>query len=279
MTPKKKPADQPIRWCARFDLDIPTAVAEQLLDHVHSLSPRSLADLEKPEVARDTPDEPGVYVLYKKSDLEGEFRAVYVGKATPSLRARLTRHANEFRGRVGIRLEEMGVVAVPVSANWSAFGPERVLISKLRAEWQNSGFGNNDPGRNRDGTKWKRGHFDVSYPINGAWKVEISPLGEAGIGSIFQAIKSQTPFLFRFDSGRDVSHLLDETKIEIEQRVISLDRLLERCIGALPGWHAAILPGYVVAYPGHQRYFGPCRLFRSGSDRWVAVEIGASEVA
>lgn len=260
-------------WCARFDLDIPGAVVDQLAEHIGRMTPAALEMAEDPETSNQIPAEPGIYCLHHAEPGSSESRVAYVGKAEPSLRARLARHAKEFRGRRGMALSSLSFVAVPLSPNWSAFGPENVLIKQLDAIWQHSGFGNNDTGRQRDGTKWKPTHFDVQFPIDDAWP--IAPLrGEQSVAAVFRQMKEQAPFLFRYGNKGRAKAQLDSTKIEIAATSISFSDLLVRCLDLLPEWHGTLLPGYAVAYPGRYKYHGPCRVHRAGSNEWESVLIG-----
>src|SRR5690606_30796551 len=85
------------------------------------------------------------------------------------LTTRLTTHAAKICGRPNLR-GRVRFKAVQVLV-FSAMELETLLIRHYKAtgapmSWQHSGFGSNDPGRQRDHTKYKEAHFDVRHPID-----------------------------------------------------------------------------------------------------------------
>src|SRR5699024_8774888 len=123
----------------------------QLVEH--------LARLEAVELSAQTVstlrDQPGVYELF----LDGEL--VYVGKAGQNLQERLSVHLRKLGGRTfGLR-ERCTFKAIYILEDLNAFGPEYLLIEDAkqegRAPWNFNGFGNKDPGRQRDTTVVKEG--------------------------------------------------------------------------------------------------------------------------
>ena len=85
-------------FIGRFDLDIASAIADQLGAFLEALTPASLGDAQAMAVL---PRVGGVYSLYH------EGQPVYVGKAD-SLIGRLRQHAGDFDGRQHISGHAMG---------------------------------------------------------------------------------------------------------------------------------------------------------------------------
>ena len=107
----------------------------------------------------------GAYILYL------DHRPVYAGKTDTrhGFRARLERHAWTIQGRSGLEARRLSFKAVRIMV-FSAFDVEAILIAEMKKAdpdvlaWNNSGFGSNDPGRNRDGQQ--PAEFDKLFPID-----------------------------------------------------------------------------------------------------------------
>ncbi|MGV9319800.1 GIY-YIG nuclease family protein [Streptomyces sp. NPDC003660] len=122
---------------------------------------------------------PGVYQLYLGDDF------VYVGKAETSLPSRLRQHLRKISGRRSITPSDMTFSCLYVAEDFSAMAPEQLLINHRRdlseIPWNNNGFGNRDPGRQRDHTALKPTHFDALYPIDLDRPVDGLEAGEANL--------------------------------------------------------------------------------------------------
>ena len=133
----------------------------------------------------------GVYVIYLGK------KAVYAGKAD-NLRARLGDHKFKLSGRRNIDLlAKMGFKCLLLEAGRSTSANESLLIEhykhKGECEWNQNGFGINDPGKNRDGAIPNA--FDIAHPINEDWAVEGVQDKEVA-KEVLAKLKAQLPFLF-----------------------------------------------------------------------------------
>jgi hypothetical protein len=119
----------------------------------------------------------GVYALYSK----GTGDLLYIGKAEGSkgLHNRLTRHMRKITGRKFITPSDVQFKAIRLFV-FAAMDLETTLINYYggtsKVPWNHSGFGSNDPGKERDTTKYKQDHFDTLNQTgftgeHKAWKV------------------------------------------------------------------------------------------------------------
>lgn len=82
---------------------------------------------------------------------------------------------------------------------FTAMDLEQQLIKHYREKdislaWNMSGFGANDPGRERDTTTLKNGHFDLLYPIDIDIPVEVEPVGSATpVSEVLSRLKRTLP--------------------------------------------------------------------------------------
>src|SRR6266704_6356740 len=119
-----------------FDLDIPAALSDQLVERFNRLSPGALDE----QTLKSIPRIQGVYQLLHKGNL------VYVGKAS-NLPARLLRHLIKIGGRRNIQLRDVEFKCMSVRPNWATYAPEDSLIRYYRqsgggvCEWNGNGFG------------------------------------------------------------------------------------------------------------------------------------------
>lgn len=234
----------------RFDLDIATAVSDQLSAFLTTLKPAALSDA----AARSAlPLGGGVYQLYL-----GQV-PVYVGKAA-RLRQRLVQHASDLDGREGLSSDTVGFVAAELSPNWAPFGAEDILLRRERLAWQNSGFGANDPGRNRDHSTIEEDHWDMKYPV----RLDIAcPFIEARpytIPELLRQLKRGLPFLFRYEGA--VREVFKGHTVSLEREQMSFWEILQRVLDAMPGWQATALPGYVILYHEVAEYAHARRILR-----------------
>lgn len=253
-----------------FKLSITRALADQLADALARLTAAPLTDEQLAAVK----DRPGVYELF----LEGA--RVYVGKSN-RLRQRLSQHLRKLSGRLKLSLEDVGFVCLYVDEDFEAAAPEKLLIKKYLPKgdspWNNMGFGNKDPGKERDGSLVKANHFDALYPINLDFPVTMSRVGRQPLSAYLKELKSQLPFTFRFDSGATSRALHRETVLDVPAAEMTAREAIVAAVEALTdGWQATALPGYVILYPKTNENESAFVMWRKHAGTVVEVK-GAAE--
>ena len=231
----------------QFEFALTDALIVQLVAVLDSLEP---APLNRAHVSA-IPNGQGVYQLFYNGKLE------YVGKTDTDagLTTRLAKHASKTAGRPNLR-GNVTFKAVQVLV-FSAMELETMLIRHYKSSgsamsWQHSGFGSNDPGRRRDGTRYKDNHFDVKHPIDidealpRPFEIKAGQTISEGLDSL----KSMLPYIFRFEK---TSELDQEIGKNISAKTMR-DAIVQ-IIGLLPtGWQATRLPGYVIMYRENRDY-------------------------
>lgn len=228
----------------RFDLDIGQAIAHQLGDFLDALTPEPLSN---GLALRQLPPVGGVYELYHQG------KQVYVGKAD-RLRTRLEQHASDLDGRRNISKNDVAFVCAELSSNWAPFGAEDILMTRARLPWQNSGFGNNDPGRHRDRSIVKANHWDAQFPIRLEWPcITILP-GTHNAANVLTRLKRDLPFVLRFQRAvEQSSHApppsdVEAAYLQVPRAGMPFWEIMALFVAALPGWQATALPGYAIFY-------------------------------
>ena len=181
-------------------------------------------------------------------------RPVYAGKTdtTHGFRDRLARHAWTVQGRQNLDPAEMRFKAVRIMV-FAALDAEAILIKEMRARmpgslaWNNSGFGSNDPGRNRDGQR--PASFDQEYPVDIEFVVPDFPEIPLTIPAALDALKQRIPYLLRHGSIPG-----DQTMPQVSG-VPTVRGLLSAAVNALPpGFQATVLHGRIVIYEERRDY-------------------------
>ncbi len=225
--------------CAAFDLNLASAVVEQMVAAFEALTPVPLVESNVSTI----PTAPGVYQLLHKE------RLVYVGQAEGSLRERLDRHRATLSGRKRIDIADMSYRALVVNRNWSTLATEQALLSHYgrSASWNNSGFGSNDPGRNRDHTAEKADHFNLKHPIDLSVAAHQAVLGQSHAHLVLRRLKKKSPFIVRFPERAATS--LEKVSLDLPPNA-TIEQVLRR-IGEALGheWQVSALPGRVLIYP------------------------------
>jgi hypothetical protein len=260
-------------WEAEFRLSITRALADQLATTLASLTP---APLRHDNVSMVRP-RPGVYELF----VGGE--RVYVGKAAKSLNSRLGQHLRKLSGRTGVDLTDVRFVCVYVDEDLDAAAPERLLIKRYRASesvpWNTNGFGNKDPGRNRDTSVVKAAHFDAIYPIDLQHRVAL-PSRVRTLDEALDAAKAALPYLLRFDSEPAAKRVYRDATVTPPSRPLPVTDLAALLVAALPhGWQLTALPGYLILYRETRAYESALGWWRSRPDRKVEYQPGPSRFA
>ena len=142
-----------------FELDLAQSLLQQLPPKFANLAPAALTNTNTQTI----PDKAqGAYLLFQKGVL------VYVGKsdAEMGLRRRLERHSSKIQQRKNLVPADIEYKALSIFS-FHVMDAETLLIKHYsstlgtRPAWNDSGFGANDPGRERDTTKVSR--FDSMY--------------------------------------------------------------------------------------------------------------------
>ena len=227
-----------------FKLDLARAITEQLVEHFNSIGQSELS-IDRVSEAGNMP---GVYMLYHQS------RLVYVGKSDSNLRGRLERHYKSICGRLNIAVKNISFKAIRLDKNWSALTTESALIEHYdQPDWNNSGFGSNDPGRRRDSTVLKPDSFDARYPINTQLKLTV-PVGQYTSWELLNHIKQELPYLLRFKKD-GCRKILTKTQVDVlsgNQTVEDLIILVAKSLGE--NWQATALAGRILLYPEKVKY-------------------------
>lgn len=235
-----------------FEFDLPKALLERLAATLDAVKPAPLTEGD----AAIIPEAQGVYELFHKDEL------VYVGKtdAKAGLRQRLLRHASKIRHRIGLDPRDVSFKAVRVFV-FTAMDLEADLIIHHarggRLSWNNSGFGANDPGRNRDHSAVKHSHFDARYPIDTDFRIDDLTLpGAITAAAALENLKGRIPYVLRFEREASGPHRdLAGATLGRAAKPKSVREALTAIVGALPrGWIASVLPGYVILYKERTSY-------------------------
>lgn len=137
-----------------LELDLLPALRREILEAIRGIT---LVPLISTNIA-SVPDEQGVYFLYHKPLHDGSDLPVYIGKtdSDAGLRSRLQRHSYKLEGRANISSLEVYFRAVRLFV-FTPMDIEGDLIEHFggvqNINWNGSGFGSNDPGKERDTTR------------------------------------------------------------------------------------------------------------------------------
>lgn len=246
-----------IDWFKEFEFDLPAAL---LVDLVDLLDGMGRAPIDAATVAQ-IPEEQGVYQLFLDDDL------VYVGKtdSEAGLNQRLARHTKKIQQRQGLDPKRVSFKAVRIYV-FTAVDLEQQLIKHYSAKsatalaWDQSGFGANDPGRERDTTKLKDKHFDLLYPIDIDAGLNTSSIaGELSVAEVLSKLKTEVPYIIRFQnkggSSRQPHADLASTRITIPSSAHTARDILRLVRDALGvEWQITVLPGYVIVYKEREHY-------------------------
>jgi len=238
-----------------FRFSLPRAVTEQLVERLDklpasSLSDTALADLLTFQKTSQTAQ--GVYVIYL-----GE-KATYAGKAQ-NVTERLGKHLLKLRGRKKVDMRKVRYKALLLDENWSTSANEGLLIKHFKdrgeCEWNGSGFGPKDTGKNRDDTIPNK--FDNAYPIRDDYPLTDIP-DVSTIGFVLAQIKKQTPFLFRYQSlGEEAIIPLDLSGVPRTAHAIAI-----RAAQSLgKAWQLMLFKNSLTLYRANKSYANGTQLF------------------
>lgn len=234
-----------------FEFDLPAALLVQLIQVLDGMEAGPLLPAH---VAEEVPEAQGVYQLFHNGKL------VYIGKtdAESGLRHRLARHALAILSRHRLDVAEMSFKAVRVLV-FSAMDLETALIRHYREEgspsaWNGSGFGNNDPGRQRDMTALREDGFDANYPINIDLPIDVTDLGQPKpIFDLLAQISSRLPYTLRHEKTAAARDILKDVVVSLPGPSLTVREIMCAVTAPLPaGWQATRLPGRVILYRERQ---------------------------
>lgn len=235
-----------------FKLSITRALADQLEESLRRCHPAPLTAEHIDALQK----RPGVYQLLVDEEL------VYIGKASKSLPARLAMHARKLSGRHGFTSADVRFVCLYVDEDLEASAPEKLLIKRHRdsdeAPWNTNGFGNNDPGRERDTSTVAADHFDALHPIDLDIRLVLPP-GPANVLDVLERSKAALPYLLRYADPKKVPAARTDYAaawVTVPEEPVSVRALLAMIVHAFPStWQATALPGYVILYPENPREY------------------------
>ena len=255
----------------QFRLSITEALSTQLYAALAALDPAPLTqenlDALGPQAEKlGLPNQAGVYQLFRKEPgKDEEPQLAYVGKADEPLPTRLANHLYKLSGRQGISIEEMSFRCLFVEEDLSAVSPEKMLIKRHlktgKIVWNNRGFGNNDPGRNRDRTVIKSNHFDLEFPIDLERPVKGLSPGTHSMNSVLTEIKQGIPFIFRYKH----SPAFKTQMVDVPEGGLTVDEAFSLVAKHLSDkWQICSLLGWAImyddapnTYPSASRYYRP----------------------
>lgn len=233
-----------------FEFDLPSALLQSLVNEFAKMESASLTR----EHTMQVPDEQGVYQLLVGGHV------VYVGKtdADSGLRGRLSKHAFTVRHRQNLKPEDVQFKAARVFV-FTAMDLEKLLIRHYARTagdvwWNFSGFGSNDPGRNRDGTELKAAGFDALYPIDLDYPVDINCQGGVPAARVLDALRVELPYTLRAEGdgsrGRKPHpDLTDNIVPPFAIKPATTREVIAAVLSMLPsGWQATALPGRIIMY-------------------------------
>jgi Uri superfamily endonuclease len=236
-----------------FEFQLPEALLSQMIERLDGAEPGLLV----PENLALIPDAQGVYQLFHRGTL------VYIGKtdAEAGLRARLERHCRNVQHRHGIEPADVEFKALRVYV-FTAVDLETQLIAHYGRDaspWNGSGFGANDPGRERETSTAKPGHFNLVYPLDIDRPLAVDLEGCATVAEALFRVKAFVPYVFRFEvegrRRRQAHPALVAAPLPALPAILTMRSFLTAIVAALPeGWQATLLAGRVILYPETRVY-------------------------
>lgn len=251
-----------VQGLREFEFDLPGALLAHLVKVFDGME---AAPLDSASLI-GVPESQGVYQLF----LDG--RLVYVGKtdAEAGLLKRLMRHSRKILHRHNLSPERVTFKAVRIFV-FAAMDLEAQLIRhyapKKGTAWNGSGFGANDPGRERD--RSKPGRFDSEFPIDVDRPLNVDFSSLATAASVALRLKSVLPYILRFEGASRGSRKphpdLENTPVTMIGTTYTARLALEELVPQLPaGWQATALSALLILYKeGVDNYPGASVLARS----------------
>ncbi|MEK3705739.1 Eco29kI family restriction endonuclease [Paenibacillus sp. FSL R7-0198] len=227
-----------------FELDLELAFKRDLPPFIERVEAAPLSYIN---VGTIPTKKNGVYLLLQDN------RVMYVGKTDSrgGFQDRLNRHATHLHHRKGIEPSSVffKAIAIPVFKNADL---EVMLIEHYKTLWNNSGFGGNDPGRQRDTQEPAR--FDKEYPIDIDIPVDFVPMGSYSCIELLKILSINLPYTFRYEKKLYQDELTNIVDVVIENMTVR--DLLTLILTKLPedSWQATVLLGRVIVYRERRKY-------------------------
>lgn len=239
-----------------FELDLMGAVLDQLIPILDKMEGEPLTRA----AAQLLPDAQGVYLLIHQGQVH------YVGKtdAEAGLRTRLTRHVTKFEQRDNIVPADVQFKAAQILV-LTAMDIESKLINHYRTDWNGSGFGSNDPGRQRETTAKPPQGFDARFPINIDLPLDFLVAGPTTVHDLLMQLKLGLPYTLRYElePGAKGSHSfrsrphpdMPGVPLTVPVGPITARQAMQLVLGALPhGWQATYFASHLILYKENRAY-------------------------
>ena len=238
-----------------FEFDLPGALLARLVQVLDTLPPATLSR----EFLDDIPDAQGVYQLFLDAAL------VYIGKtdAEAGLRKRLDRHRLKIQHRNGLDPNRVAFKAVRIYV-FTAVDLETQLINHYggpaAVRWNGSGFGSNDPGRERDTTRYRPDHFDARFPIDIEQPLDLELPSWDTAANILSVLKTALPYVLRYEGAGPRSR---SPHPDLRGTVVSMPSIfpvtakavIEAVVSQLPtGSQATYLLSHIILYKEMRAY-------------------------
>lgn len=246
---------------AEFEFDLAGALLSQVVDVLDNMESESLT---KTLVAPIPSEAQGVYQLFLDDQM------VYIGKsdAEAGLSVRLQRHAKKILHRRNLGGKKVSYRAVRISV-FAAMDLETQLIKHYKGKglsvaWNNSGFGANDPGRNRETTNKRPLGFDSTYPIDMDIPLSIKP-GSYPVADVLIKLKDMLPYCLRYEVAEGkaggqafkTSPHPDQVAsvVSILKPKMTAREIITETVRVLPpGWQATAFVSHIILYKESRSY-------------------------
>jgi hypothetical protein len=227
-----------------FELDLELAFKRDLPPFIDALEPAPLTFVN---VSSIPAKKNGVYLLLQEN------RVMYVGKTDSKggFQNRLLRHSEHVKHRRNLDPSTMffKAVAIPVFKNADL---ETILIDHYGAPWNNSGFGGNDPGKERD--TQRPAVFDLEHPIDVDVELDFLQIGSISVQELLKLLSARLPYTFRYEKKRYQDEL--DFNVDITSSNSSMRDMITLILVGLPSgmWQATILYGRIILYRENREY-------------------------
>ncbi len=243
-----------VRGYDEFEIDVEAILRSELPRFFEGVR---AAPLTPPNVAALPSRAKGAYLLLL-DDVP-----VYAGKTDTrhGFKDRLNRHSWTVQGRRGLDPARLTFKALRIMV-FSAFDVEAILITEMKKAakdalpWNNSGFGSNDPGKNRDGQE--PANFDQWHPVDIDFPVDGLSTGKVRLKDLLHDVKAKLPYLIRNAA------LPDDLYASNASASATVREILKLIISTLPpGWQVTVLHGRVIIYQENKEYEHKLEVMRS----------------